>query len=411
MERTPYRLPQQSGWQEKTGTLVELFCRADPWQLDEPAADWMDRLERDHWEPLRTLDEYRLELLLCGVLLLCCAGQLTGTARLVSPLLSRLYSLRNSHPRWKKSADRLRGQLLRCFKIHQPSVKAGKRTRGVARLLNLEKKLAAIGDYDEELARLRLWRSSLQQVPGQYAEQTVRNIERSARLFLTDAHNRLAPFVDPQAPRELAAARRGREDYLLAARPVPLYYLNLFAAVLLNRIGRERFNRATRKTVVLPGCLRIVNQPGPVAAAGSCRAVRSSAGLLCSGCTEQCAVNRLTRFARRHGAETVVVEHGSQALEKNRSGRCIPPGTGIIGVACAANLLAGGLKARRLGLPAQCVVLYRPGCRHWQQQPAATCLDEEELKRILCGQPATWQRTEILQAVAVLHRLLPVALH
>jgi hypothetical protein len=58
--------------------------------------------------------------------------------------------------------------------------------------------------------------------------------------------------------------------------------------------------------------------------------------------------------------------------------------TGVVGVACALTLLENGWKAKRLGIPVQCVPLDYCGCKaHWHPQGISTRLNIAELARVL----------------------------
>ncbi|MTI95904.1 MAG: DUF116 domain-containing protein [Firmicutes bacterium] len=56
---------------------------------------------------------------------------------------------------------------------------------------------------------------------------------------------------------------------------------------------------------------------------------------------------------------------------------------GVVGIACALTLIDGGLKAQNLGLPAQCVLLDYPGCKHWRQSEISTEINLDRIQEIL----------------------------
>lgn len=83
----------------------------------------------------------------------------------------------------------------------------------------------------------------------------------------------------------------------------------------------------------------------------------------------------------RYGYEVLIIPHESAAFSDNS----IKEGElGIIGIACVTNLLAGGWKAKALGIPAQCVLLDYCGCRnHWDEEGFSTAIDRTQLCKIM----------------------------
>lgn len=76
--------------------------------------------------------------------------------------------------------------------------------------------------------------------------------------------------------------------------------------------------------------------------------------------------------------------HESSVFAGEAGQELLGDGAGVLGVTCVQNLLAGGWKALRLGLPPQCVLLDHCGCRkHWHAEGISTEIDEAELRRVL----------------------------
>jgi hypothetical protein len=240
--------------------------------------------------------------------------------------------------------------------------------------------LLASGEYDDALGRLEPLRAFLAAAPD-LAPGWLEDLVAFAVAFeawgewaLGSYTSRVDRFLRDELPR-----RRWREDTVQCARRTVEYHLDLLGAELLNRAWRDDFLACERHVVVMPACARSRCD-------GECRALRSEHDLRCTRCTAGCAVRAATAVAEAAGAEAVAVVHGSDFSRFLRSPALASRGggrVGIVGVACAANLLAAGWRARAAGHPAQCVVLDRSGCGHWLDQPRPTSLDLRELARIL----------------------------
>jgi len=248
---------------------------------------------------------------------------------------------------------------------------------GLADLDRLFTWLLASGEYDDALARLEPVRSFLAAEPrlaaGRLADLVAFAIafEAWGEWTLGAYTRRVERFLREDLPR-----RRWREDAVQCARRPVEYHLDLVGAEILNRAWRDDFLARPRHVVVLPACAR-------ARCDSECQAIRGEGDLRCTRCTSGCAVRAATAVAEAAGAEAVAVVHGSDFSSFLRSPALSGPGVGIVGVACAANLLAAGWRARSAGFPAQCVVLDRSGCGHWLDEPRPTALDLRELTRIL----------------------------
>ncbi len=168
-----------------------------------------------------------------------------------------------------------------------------------------------------------------------------------------------------------------REDVVFAARPRVEYHLNMVGAELMNRAQRAAFLQTPRKAVIVPACLRYHPRP-------RCRAVSGPLACECRGCEPRCRVRQLTRLGAEQGFDVFLVPHESSVFAGEAGRQLLGDGAGIVGVTCVPNLLAGGWKALRLGLPPQCVLLDHCGCRkHWHDEGISTEIDEAELRRVL----------------------------
>ncbi len=89
-------------------------------------------------------------------------------------------------------------------------------------------------------------------------------------------------------------------------------------------------------------------------------------------------IHLLKELMRKYKCDVQIVEHGSDLTTE--STQLADQNLGIIGVACSLQLLEGGWMLKKMGIPAQCVVLNYSGCcHHWQEEQVVTSLFEEAL--------------------------------
>jgi hypothetical protein len=88
--------------------------------------------------------------------------------------------------------------------------------------------------------------------------------------------------------------------------------------------------------------------------------------MLCQGCNSTCNIHLAAGTIGYKGVKTYIIHHSSMFSE-NLKILAAEKDTGIIGVACVLNLMAGGYELKKQNIPAQCIYLDFSGCRkHWR---------------------------------------------
>jgi hypothetical protein len=89
-------------------------------------------------------------------------------------------------------------------------------------------------------------------------------------------------------------------------------------------------------------------------------------------------------MGKKFGFEVFLVPHESSVFSGDAGKQLIGEGAGIVGIACVSNLVAGGWKAKALGMPPQCVLLDHCGCRkHWHEKGISTDINMKQLRHVL----------------------------
>lgn len=363
------------------GAFADALLAAGRDELGLLLAAYEEYLRESRVERLRTRGEYLLDALTLGVLWRAhgaAAGRVSGArARLMESLAA---GGRRTDGLLRPGVDCLRKSADACLlaSVDDPW-EPGCPTPSLADLERLLTWLAATGEYDEEVSRLEPWGDFLRSDPL-LAGWALAELVQFAIEFEHAAEAALGAYTAgvERFLRNDLADHRWREDLVQCGRRRAEYHLNMVGAELLNRAWRADFERARRKVVVLPACMRLLPDD-------RCRAEREEDGQLrCTGCAPRCAVAEIRALAARAGAEVIAVKHGSDFGRLVRAPALRAEGTAIVGVACVPGLVGAGWKARAAGLPAQCVLLEYSGCRaHWHPQGVPTRLHLGELARVL----------------------------
>jgi uncharacterized protein len=327
-------------------------------------------------ETLRSRNEYLLEFLMIGVYCNNYSGNALQTGSLPKKVIKTLYAQRKRFPEFKPEIDKVRGYLAYVFlEKHKHTLSAGFTLSGFISLLNW---LSATGEYNEEVLRLRNWEAFCKTKKETYTAKLLKTSALFAEQFSEKGKAMLGKYVPGLSGfhQKSLPDYRYREDYFLASRRENEYFLNMFAAEVLNRELKKGFAETTKKVLLLPTCMR--NEPTT-----GCKATSDGKELVCAACSADCNIGKVSAEMKKQGITSYLIPHSSdfsKFLVKWKD--C--PDTSLIGVACVLNLVTGGYEMKRLGISSQCVFLDYCGCKkHWDKQGFATSLNLNQLKQIV----------------------------
>lgn len=328
-------------------------------------------------EEPRSLEEYVFELLNLGILWRTYGS--TARSVTVAPfhLMARMGEWRKTHPRWKPMIDQFRGIVLSLFLAPKQNGHTDDTPCCLNDLEQLVTWLEATGDFREDAFRYIRWLGYFGTLPEHFVPGIMEKVLSFADWFEMESAIQMGSFT-PNVDSFIGAKRtyyKWREDRFSCLRSRSEYHLNMVGAEILNRAFRKEFTACSKRTVLLPGCMRAKT-------AEECEGVSSKKGITCSGCEPSCRVNQLREMGIRHNFEVMVIPHSTDLAQWK-----VAPGeqsSAVVGVACLAVLVQGGWELKRNNVPAQCVLLNECGCKkHWHDQGIPTALDVRELKRIV----------------------------
>jgi uncharacterized protein len=360
------------------GQLTDNIIKKAYGQLGEYVDSFCQFLKKNSSGPIRTHDEYLLELIMAGIFLRNYAGTAVKANYLSKKILKYLYLLRNKSPGLKPFADKWRGFLAYLLL-------AKKRTETLEHysLQNFRLLLDwmdATGEFKEEVIRLRLWEHYLGAETQEKAGQLLSDSVNFSVIFTVTGKHYLGRYTEGVVSfwKTNASRYRYKEDYFLTGRKENEYFVNMFGAEILNRQLQPEFRNTPAKAVLLPTCMRNIPQE-------QCKAKTDGKELVCMQCSPECNIGQIAKAMKKHAVTSYLITHSSdfsKFLIKWKDDKS----TGLVGVACVLNLLTGGYEMKRMGIPSQCVFLDYCGCKkHWDTQGIPTSLNRERLDDIITG--------------------------
>ncbi len=318
-------------------------------------------LEQTHHEDPRTFAEYAFELLTLCTLWSIYGGEAVGTSKTFQNLLIKLVNLRRKAPFLKPGLDLLRGLItflfMRSEKRHSQTT-----SPTIAHLDQLLHWLAATGDFKEEVKRLQAWREFL-------ADQTPEDVENYLNTAVSFAdwfqsHSLIAlgaytPHVEQFLTDTHPAGYRWREDGIFCGRQRVEYHMNMVGTEILNRAFRPAFLQTKRKLVLVPPCMKARQD-------GRCQATETPMGEKCNACEPGCRIHQVTQLGKKQGFTVLIIPHELNVFSNGKMPLKQDESLGIVGVSCPLTNVTGGWETKRLGIPAQGVLLDYCGCSwHW----------------------------------------------
>jgi len=354
--------------------FTEEFLRQKISDSETLLSDYIDFLRKGSKEDLRTKEEYFLDILLFGLYYRLYLKYASGLHLSSYLLIKLLVSVRKRSKRLKKLSDKIRGYLS-TFLLLKEGLSGDDILKNMSLLLRW---LDATNEFEEEVKRFRFIKSYLQ-----FLSQKDRNIllQQSDSLvvdFSEKFQTRFSQYLPnlEKFLKEKQSVYRFREDLIFVSKKSGEYYVSMFAAELLNRSFREKYQLTDKRAVLLPACMRFRH-------AEKCKAVFRNFDYICSGCDENCTINRLTQKGRKENYAVYIIPHSGD-FSKWLKTWAVDKNIGVIGVACPLNLIKGGLELRALDIPSQCVLLDYCGCNnHWDEKGFPTALNEKILEEYL----------------------------
>ncbi len=379
MEHITYNLREESNhsalYYETIAAFAEEIVEESKiyttWMID----DFIMYIQKSKKEALRTHEEYILEVLTLGVLWLHYSDDAISLLQPARSLLSRLTELRQKSNTLKPGVDFLRGILSTILfsPTHAQEI-VDSLSLTIENIDKLILWLMSTGEFTQEALRLTIWRELFTTIPKQDAADHIASAIAFAAWFEVRSKEilgRYTVYVEDFLE-ETIKQDRWREDLVLRRRARVEYHLNMVGAELMNRAYQQDFLRAPRKIVLLPTCMRKKQ--------AQCRAKEVADAYQCTSCTDSCTIYQLKKVGEEYRFEVYMIAHESSAFSKEL---LIPGEVGIIGIACVLNLMAGGWKAKALGIPAQCVLLDYCGCKnHWHREGFSTDIHVEQFLRL-----------------------------
>ena len=141
----------------------------------------------------------------------------------------------------------------------------------------------------------------------------------------------------------------------------------------MNRAFREAFLKTKKRILFVPPCMSAPQD-------GQCQAVDTPLGARCAACTPSCQVHQATKLGQKLGVDVYMIPDSFSPLGSDGSGAGRTD-VGVIGVSCPLTITAGGWEMKRMGIPAQGLLLDHCGC-HWHWDPDKGIVTEINFRKL-----------------------------
>jgi len=330
-------------------------------------------------ESLRSQSEYIFEFLTLGVLWNTYGVNAIDSNGLPQRFLAALAAVRKQNESLKPGIDFIRGILATLFLFRQSSDGDKNPAPTLENMDQLLSWLAATGDFTEEVKRFNAWRDFLS---TKRHEEVARGLDAAAALadwFQSHSLETLGRYT-PNVEEFLVKTHptyRWREDVIFCGRRRVEYHLNMVGTEIMNRAFRDQFLKTERKVVFVPPCMRA--KPD-----GECKAHPTPFGEHCGACTPTCRVHQVTKLGEKHGFDVFIIPDELSVVSDKKMKTPNSNRLGLVGISCPLTNMTGGWETRRLGIPAQGVLLDYCGCPwHWHKQGIPTDININQLLRVL----------------------------
>ncbi|HSG24623.1 MAG TPA: DUF116 domain-containing protein [Anaerolineales bacterium] len=324
----------------------------------------------------RTRDEHAFDALVLGVLWRVYANKAGSLAQGQRRVLDWLLEVRRNSPFLKPIADFFRGLIGGVVLFSkEPVTKTPKLSlQTLARLIEW---LDTVGEFKEEVKRIEVWQAFLDRKEEANQQAALNSLIDLAAWFESASQNALGKYT-PNVDHFLLTAHpsyRWREDYLFTGRKRVEYHLNMVGTEIMNRSFREEFLKAEARFIFVPPCMSAPQD-------GKCQATATPYGERCKACTPTCQVHQVTKLGEKYGIQVFMIPDSFSPLASSNGQGLGDVRVGVVGVSCPLTIVSGGYEMKRMGIPAQGLLLDHCGCT-WHWDPGRGVITEINMKQLM----------------------------
>jgi uncharacterized protein len=324
---------------------------------------------------VRTNEEYLLEFISIGIFMEQYAQYAAKSSKLGQNTISSLNKYRNKSETLKPYIDGLKGYLS-SFLLYRKD--GGNIEYSFIMFARIIKWMRATGEFKEMVERLTNWVFYFSVLDEATADLIINRSVAFSKYFAEQAYVYLGVYTKNVSVflNNEHKAYKYREDFLFCGKNEIEYHLNFFGAELINKVLKHSYDQTKEKVILLPTCM---SNPK----SGICKSKKDGLLISCTNCYADCTVNQISTDMKEVGVKVYLMPHSSHTSEllklfKNQDH------TGVIGVACALNLIEGGYELQKLNVPSQCVILNYSGCKkHWNSERIPTKLNINKLQEVI----------------------------
>ncbi len=382
METITYNIRESNGSSDQYYEKIHTFSRFVYDYMENKTGyiitDYVRYLNTYDIEKIRSREEYAIELMTLGMTWERYLGAAKHTNALLLRFMIYLFRLRSRQIWIKPEIDRIRGWISGHFITPKISKYYKNRRPSFHNFRKLLLWLKASGEFQNEVKRLAQWYEyCLQQGKERgkdvilKAVEIIKWFEPEARAALGRYTENVNYFLNEKHPQY-----RYREDEIFTGKEPVEYFLNMVGAEIMNRGLAPEFYQTKRSVVLLPKCMANPENSG-------CKAKQTGLDIICSHCSPQCNISRISNLGKENNFDVRIVPHSSGFTAWLKRWQN-DPDIGLVAVACLLNLVLGGYEMRKLGLKAQCLLLDYCGCKkHWHPHGIPTDINEHKLLKII----------------------------
>jgi hypothetical protein len=152
------------------------------------------------------------------------------------------------------------------------------------------------------------------------------------------------------------------------------YHLRMLHIEIMNRVMQKDFLGAKNKVVILPHCLRDFR-------ADDCQFEEGDVDYVCIGCTEECLINKTGSSLKPYPGYHLYISIERDLEKVFNLARQLYEDVALLGVACVPELYQGMRLSKKMGIPAQGILLNYNRCRRWMGKAHSTSFNLPQLMK------------------------------